>query len=983
MLKEILSAIDPSSPLPKVLLTPAYVNPGVFKRSLALNVEGLANLSVQSFNDFIIDRALHLFPGKSYLSGDRLFWTVFELCKSLRAELGYFSESVEFEGFCSLMIHSMMELRLNGVDREDTPILPNTPKWTDVRLIMNEYARVKKDRKFFDYADAVVELVKFPTVVERVFLIQDQITALEHWLVVELGITVIESRPDRESFPPRLSGYRVDTPYQEALQTIRNVMEDLRTASVPVRIGICTPDYNATYYHMRPVLEKLGMPDLVHFMKGEPLFSTGAGNLWKYVGEWVQNNFSVYRLIRILESGSFDRGWIVDTPRDVKGKEITPALFHTAVRYFRDSELVLFNPGFLPAFKEFLAGHVIADTDEDREDFQNTAIAVARAVAERFAAIHTDGLIRNQLEALRELFLEAVRIQDEADAAALARIELTIESLLESITGPDLTLSELITIVNERLGSIHIISRLPDFTRPVVGTLEDLRYFTFDKLYFIGLNERGLPGRIFQNPVLLDYEKKELNGRITGSRLQTREDVLEEEETKFHQIKATVNGEVILSAPLKDLTSGRDLLVSRYLLSTWNAKFNAKEDYRSIVRKLEKDPRSQNNHIADKPEDAFYPYELAVAARLLHPDGNDGLLESDFLFARSVNTLKKRRRGLTHFDEYWGIVKADERRRLPVFSASRIRKWTTCPYQYFLEYELKLDSNEDYDAQALEWLDNLRYGSFAHDVFYKFLLRVRETKGLWYNSVGKGDEKVLWEVFEEVAEEYRRTHPVNSSVHYESQLARLRRDVSMFFEREMQNPDTRMYVELAFHMPAKEGREPLVRRTDPAEITLDDGTTLPVRGSIDRVDRTKDGRFVLYDYKTGRVKRPPKDRPFFGGELVQAGLYSEVVAQIDPAIKDPLFKFYYTSENAGFVDYSVDYPPIRDHFMKLLTAIVQELRSGNFVPVAERTFRGGGACRFCDYQKVCIEGRWGLATELKEHDEHYDRLQHIKREDLP
>ena len=318
---------------------------------------------------------------------------------------------------------------------------------------------------------------------------------------------------------------------------------------------------------------------------------------------------------------------------------------------------------------------------------------------------------------------------------------------------------------------------------------------------------------------------------------------------------------------------------------------------------------------------------------------------------------------------------------MPVFSASRISLWTRCPYQYFLKYELGIDSSEDYDAHSLEWLDAMSYGSFMHDLLYKFFVRLREGKGVWFNRIETRDASLLWQVFDEVRAEYVLSHPVTSAVHYESQLARLKRDAELFLQKETQNQDTRLYVELAFHMPSKEGREPLVTRTTPAVITLGDGSTLNVRGSIDRVDKSG-GRHILYDYKTGRAKDPPASRPFDGGSLIQAGLYSEIIHQIDPAIIDPLFRFYFVSEDQGFTQYEVDYPKRRPHFLALLTEIVHQLRDGNFVPVVDLKYNGG-VCSWCDFLAVCVKGKKELAEALKENDLHHATLKSIQKEEVP
>jgi len=983
MLTAIIDAIPLTTPDRKTLLTPGFVNPGVLKRHLALKAGHVANLVVQPAGEFFVNRSLRLFPKRTYIAGDRLFWLMRSLLVELKPQLRYFNESVEFEGLCTFMLETIAELRLNGITDAHLRELSNQEKWSDILHVMSEYERKKCTAGLFDYADAVIALLDQQLPCQSTFIIRHHTTAMEDQLVSRMGIQWVDSVP-HSSTTNVLTGYAVDTLYQEALQTIRNVLDDLQSSTPPVRIGICTSHYNASYYFIRPVLEQLGQPDLVHWAKGQPLFGTLAGNLWKYLAEWIQNNCSIYRLVRVLESSSFDRDEIATWSAGLQGKEISPSVFHAAVRYFRDSELVLFSNGFLQAFEQFLEGKAIRDPESEREQFVSLSVEVARVVARHFSLLLVPVSLGDRLVALQDLFLSIVRIHSGADANAVSKIEALLDGVRESLVagGAEMSMSDAVTLINEKLDGMYVNVRLPDFTRPILGTLEDLRYGEFDILYITDLNEKGLPKKNFQNPVLLDEEKTRLM-KLTAANLYLREDRLKEEEEMFEQVVGGVKDKLVLSASLKDLATGRELLVSRYLLDLWNRRTGSRQDYNTISRLLRGDPRSQNNHVVARPEDAFYEYERGVAAHianqgkpLVNPDLADG-----FPFVRSVRAWMHNRRAAEKFNAYWGIVKADPARALPVFSASRISRWTRCPYQYFLKYELGLDNYDDFDADALEWLDAMSYGSFMHDVFYKFFVRLRESKGVWFNAIEAKDAGVLGEIFDEVRKEYILSHPVTSPVHYESQLARLQRDAELFLQNEALNSDTRLYVELAFHMPAKEGREPLITRSTPAIVTLADGSSLSVRGSVDRVDRSGK-RHILYDYKTGRAKYPPPSRPFDGGSLIQAGLYSEIAGQIDPAISEPLFRFYYTSEDQGFTQYEVDYSKHRRHFIALLTEIIAQLRNGNFVPVADLKYNGG-VCSWCDYLAVCLKGKKELADQLKANDVHHATLKSIQKEEIP
>jgi ATP-dependent helicase/nuclease subunit B len=317
-----------------------------------------------------------------------------------------------------------------------------------------------------------------------------------------------------------------------------------------------------------------------------------------------------------------------------------------------------------------------------------------------------------------------------------------------------------------------------------------------------------------------------------------------------------------------------------------------------------------------------------------------------------------------------------------MFSASKIATYARCPYKYFLKNELWLGRLEDFDSRALEWLDPMKYGSFLHELYFRFFIHLRDEKGNGFTSVAPSDQKVLLEEFEKLLQEYTVLVPVNSPLHFEADKARLKEDSLGFLEHEILNSNERLYFELAFNMPDTKGRDPSQQRNQPASVKLTDGTELLVRGSIDRIDREPVGRYILTDYKSGRPAEPKKDAVFGGGTLVQAGLYSEVAAQIDRQINDPHFRFYYaTSDKGQFREYRIDYPQQRTHFLSLLTAIIREIRTGKFFPIAKSEGKEG-VCGYCDFKSVCVERKQWLAERLQEGDPNFERGRALREEDV-
>ena len=973
MLDQIISRIHLQSATPKTILIPGGVNPGLMKRGLAIKTGRIANVSIEWMTSYVVERAAQHLPGKSYVGGDRLFYVVGSLLKSLKPALKYFGASVGFDGLIHLMVTTIRELRLNGIQASDLQKLPMREKWSDVLTVMERYELLKKGRALFDYADAVEELSVHPSPMPTVFLVDHEMTPFERHLAAAVGWSMISPDASAKEARYQISGYRVDTQYQEALQTVRNLMSDIVGSQTPVKIGICVPDYDASVYLFRPILEKAGNPDLIHFIRGEPVFSTGPGRLWKYFNEWASNNFSVYRLLRILSSPDLDREGTV-------GGKVKTETYYRALDCFRDAGLVLFNRDFPSAFKNFLDEETGGEQEHEAERNDQEAARCALSIASKFSAIHKGKVGRDQLVTFAELFSDCARRTGPNDNLVLVKIQKNVEEILAEMP-EDLSLRDALAATTNNLGSRYVSAALPDFNRPILGTLEDLRYLDFDRLYILGLNEHGLPRNVVQNPLLLDFEKEELMHLRRDAHFSLMEDLLRHDETIFYSFTTHVTQSIVLSAPLKDLTTGRELLVSRYMLDLWNMRNDAHEDYRSMAGILARDSRSQNNYVSGEAADSFYDYEtaLSVVTGQGAPPLEETFLNEFFPFAGEAIESRKRRVRGTGFDEYWGAIDLNIK-ELPVFSASRLITYARCPHQYFLQHMLHLDAPEDYDPASLVWLQPMDYGSLLHTVYFRFFTRMRELKGIDFTGLEESDRAVFREEFEKTVTEFVISRPPNSPLHFNYQLHSLRKDVEGFFDRELGNGNARMFFELSFNMPDLHRRDQITRRQEPAEIVLTDKSRILVRGSIDRVERTNDGRYILIDYKTGKARDIDPASPFDGGKLMQAGLYSEVARQIDGRISSPLFRYYYSTAAAGFKDYLIDYSQQRKHFISLLTAIIHEIRSGNFVPVGTDVERS--PCSYCDFVNVCMRGKSALASRLRQLDPHLAKLESLQKEEV-
>ena len=337
-------------------------------------------------------------------------------------------------------------------------------------------------------------------------------------------------------------------------------------------------------------------------------------------------------------------------------------------------------------------------------------------------------------------------------------------------------------------------------------------------------------------------------------------------------------------------------------------------------------------------------------------------------------------------------------------SASRMDKYKSCHFSYFMQYGLKARPRKAAGFEAPE------YGTFVHYVL-EHVLRERKDKELpTREQVSAVVERYVNEELGGLAGETPR---------FRYLFRRLEKSVYAVVENVCQELSRSDFVPLAFELGfgGKEGTLP------PVELEAD-GITVSVSGFVDRVDGwEKDGKLYLrvVDYKTGRKSfdltdvqnglglqmllylftLKDKGKALFGKEIVPAGvLYlparealvagsrAMTEAERQKAVDKQLARKGLVLgesdvlEAMEHVEGDYRFLPLRlrssgttgealvtaerlgkleRHTRRILGEVAEELAAGNIA--ADPFWRGPqqNACRYCDYAAACQfrEGRGG------------------------
>ncbi|MEJ2146266.1 MAG: PD-(D/E)XK nuclease family protein [Acidobacteriota bacterium] len=488
-----------------------------------------------------------------------------------------------------------------------------------------------------------------------------------------------------------------------------------------------------------------------------------------------------------------------------------------------------------------------------------------------------------------------------------------------------------------------------------VGRPEEAAGRAFDLVFVPGLSEGIFPRKVFEDPILLDEDRRHLGGR-----LRTRRDRIRMERRLLLLPAGASSSKFIASFPRMDFLQGRARVPSLFSLELLRAvegrlpdldRFDHRIGDRTVARLGWPAPLDPRQAI-DQAE-----FDLAVLEPLLH-GGTERirgrgrfLLDVNPWLARSLRTRFKRWSPAWSDDD--GLVAPREPAILEILNRHRLaarshsptslQTYAQCPYRYFLHAVQRLRCRDRF--VVVEQMDPLLRGSLVHSVQFE-LFRSLDADQLLPFAPAHADEILdrVDRILDAVAGRYaEQVLPVLPRV-WQTQIEGLRVDLRSWV-REVISQDEGWCPyrwEFAFGLPAEAGRDP---RSLPEPVAVDHGFL--IRGVVDLIEKGRDGRIRVIDHKTGKT---PSNRPRMvgGGEFLQPLLYGLAVERSFAAeVTSGLLS--YCTQRGDFE--RIELPlnaASRPAVMGVLEQIDDAVDRG-FLPTAPRP----GACSYCDYRIIC------------------------------
>ena len=505
-------------------------------------------------------------------------------------------------------------------------------------------------------------------------------------------------------------------------------------------------------------------------------------------------------------------------------------------------------------------------------------------------------------------------------------------------------------------------------TGVLVSPLASAVGLDLDEVFVVGLAEGVCPRPIREDTLLPDSERL-----LTEGALPVRADHNLAERHRFLHAVASGGQRSTLLLPRGDHRSGRERTASRW----WVEAARALSGDSSLTSKSWPSAQLFEATALGSFEEALTSavregVATSMADLQLHaihaakrfgrepePESVAGALR------RGLEQTSTRLEGFNRFSGDLGSIDvprvvADD----AAISPSRLESWATCPRRFYFEQLLRLGEIDR--PEAIAEISALDKGNLWHQILEDFIgASLPDTPGALTSPDQRwtDEDRVRLEaIAERRYKQYEDLGRTGRPILWEIKKEETNADLETFLRSDEELRSELRSVPVDVEMPFGLARDRSGQPEPAAEVTLEDGRTIRLRGLIDRLDMRSDGVPVVLDYKTGGASSPAEFErdPVVGGRRLQLGVYAEAAKQ-RLGTDDAYAYYWYTSSRGGFKH--VGYPwtaERRERFTDAVETIVDGIERGDFPPNPGDYNAYYGSfenCSFCAFTRICPADR--------------------------
>lgn len=249
-------------------------------------------------------------------------------------------------------------------------------------------------------------------------------------------------------------------------------------------------------------------------------------------------------------------------------------------------------------------------------------------------------------------------------------------------------------------------------------------------------------------------------------------------------------------------------------------------------------------------------------------------------------------------------------------SVTKFEKLARSPYVYWIENILEVGREPEPDEPTI-WLNALEKGTLLHEIFQAYYQKILP-KGAVPNRAR--DEAALIAFAHRRIEALAIKNPPKLAVAKEVFVLEVEQTCRIFLSMEEKN--------LGADTPVSQEVEVA------GALQLPDGSSIFLRGKVDRMDQTPEGAYRIYDYKTGKSKSYNLNQYFVHGTRLQHAIYSLLVEQeeADYKVESAGYLFPTRRGNGKRIVYPAHGVENREEVLRILSLLQTAYSQGSFAP---------------------------------------------------
>lgn len=518
-----------------------------------------------------------------------------------------------------------------------------------------------------------------------------------------------------------------------------------------------------------------------------------------------------------------------------------------------------------------------------------------------------------KLEKMRADFEETGDRVRAAEYAQIYRLVMELlEQLYELLSEERMSLQEFVDILDAGFGEIQVGTIPQNVDRVVVGDMERTRLTEIRALFFVGVNDGNIPKSGGNGGILSDIDREFLaQGRWEMAPTPRQQMYIQR---LYLYMNMTKPEEALYVSYSRTGNDGKSLRPS-YLIQVLKGLFP-----RLIINTDSGDPERETpgeEQIAVW-EDGFATLADQMrryAAGELNSTGQECFFFTLYDIYRRQENYRGRLQEIMEaaFYRYRHNPLAKETARalygaVLTGSVSRLERFASCAYGYFLEYGLGLREREEF---AFEDVD---MGTLYHSVLERFPALLAENGQNWFDFTKETGERLLDQAIEEISVQYGDSI-LFSSARYQYVVSRMKRILGRTIFTLQDQLRRGSFVPEHFEVSFQS-----LTDLNAVNIRLTEHEKMRLMGRIDRVDLCRDEDHVyvkVVDYKSGNHS--------LDIAAVYYGLELQLVVYMNAAME--LVSKKETGKQvvpAALLYYRVSDPMIRDEAGKLSAEELEE-----------------------------------------------------------